>query len=228
MKLLRTCLLPLLLLAGCVAQAPPAPPPTAAAPDASASWYRKALQEGRPVYRIDAARSLVAVTVRRGGMLARLGHDHVVASRTLAGYIAPDSGRADFHFRLDQMTVDEQELRSQAGLDTQPSFEAIEGTRANMLGRVLEAERFPVVLLRAENSSKGAGHVRLSVTLHGITRSAEVPVTIERTKSSMAASGELRLRQTDFGITPMSVLNGAMKVEDTMEMRFHIVAAAMR
>lgn len=211
----------LLLLAGCVSTLPPQRPVTPV--DTGAAWYQKAQQAGKKVYRIDAAQSLITITVRRGGALARLGHDHVVASRTLDGFVAPDAGRADFHFRLDQMSVDEPALRTAAGLDTQPSAEAIEGTRTNMLNRVLEADRFPVVMLHAERLAK-ADSVRLTVTLHGVTRSFDVPTRIVQEKGSLTASGELKLLQTEFGITPMSVMGGAMTVQDPMELQFKIVA----
>lgn len=226
MKILPAVLLAV-LLAGCSADAP-LPPLAPSAASADEAWYRRAAQAGQQVYRIDPARSLITVTVRRGGALARLGHDHVVASRTVEGFIAPDAARADFRFRLDQMTVDEAALRSAAGLDTQPSAAAIEGTRNNMLTRVLDAARFPLVRLRAGRSAQGPDQVRLEVSLHGVTRSVDTPVRIERSPASMSASGELTLRQSDFGITPMSVMGGAMRVEDPMELRFQIVAAPLR
>jgi hypothetical protein len=229
MKPIRFYLLPLLplLLAACAVKAPPPRAPAAPAPSISAeAWYQQAARSGKKVYRIDAAQSLITVTVRRGGALARFGHDHVVASRSVAGLVAPDAGRADFHFRLDQMTVDEAALRSAAGLDTQPGAEAIAGTRENMLTRVLDAARHPVVMLHAERVPGKTDLLRLTVTLHGVARTVEVPVAIEQSKGTITASGELRLLQTDFGITPMSVMGGAMVVQDPMELRFRIVATA--
>lgn len=225
MKPLRNYLLVLLLLTGCAAELQPPGPATPV--DTGAAWYQKAAQAGKNIYKIDAAQSLITITVRRGGALARLGHDHVVASRTLEGFVAPDAGRSDFHFRLDHMSVDEPALRTAAGLDTQPSADAIEGTRNNMLTRVLEAERFPMVLLHAERLG-AANSVRLTVTLHGVARSFDVPTTITLTPGSLTASGELRLLQTEFGITPMSVMGGAMTVQDPMELQFKIVAKPLR
>lgn len=208
-------------LAGCTV-APP--PPTAVEPDAgnAAQWYRRAAQAGTKVFAIDPAQSLVTVTVRRGGALARFGHDHVVASRAITGFAAPAAGRADFQFRLDQMTVDEAVLRRAANLDTDPSADAIAGTRANMLTRVLEAERFPLVVLQARQVD---GHpLQLSITLHGVTRTVAAPARIDTTADGLSASGTLQLRQSDFGITPMSVMAGAMTVQDTMEVSYLIVA----
>lgn len=223
--LLSRFLLSSILLAGCAADQPLPAAPSATTADGGALWYQKAARAGQKVYRIDPARSLITITVRRGGALARLGHDHVIASRTVSGWVAPDAGRADFQFRLDELTVDEPVLRAQAGLDTQPSPEAIEGTRNNMLNRVLEAQRFPLVVMRAERLAGAADKVRLAVTLHGVSRTLEVPVLIQRTRDGIAASGELRLLQTDFAITPMSVMGGAIAVQDQMELRFMLVAA---
>ncbi|MDB5916430.1 MAG: hypothetical protein JWR40_664 [Massilia sp.] len=219
------------LLAGCTA-APP--PPNQVEPDAgnAAQWYRQAAAAGTRVLAIDPAQSLVTVTVRRGGALARFGHDHVVASRAITGFAAPAAGRADFHFRLDQMTVDEAALRRAANLDTQPSADAIAGTRANMLTRVLEAGRFPLVVLQARQlDGQPGGRLRgapvalqLSITLHGVTRTVTAPARIDSTPDGLTATGTLQLRQSDFGITPMSVMAGAMTVQDTMELSYRIVA----
>lgn len=222
---MKRALLMAVLLAGCTAVAPPAPAPVVAI-DNAAGWYRQAQAAGSKVLVIDPAQSLIAVTVRRGGALARLGHDHVVASRAVTGFAAPAEGRADFSFRLDQMTVDEPALRREAGFDSQPSDAAIAGTRTNMLTRVLDAERFPVVALHADKAPGAA--MRLAITLHGVTRTVAAPARLESSADGVTASGTLQLRQTDFGITPMSVMAGAMTVLDTIELRYRIVARAQR
>jgi hypothetical protein len=217
-----------LLLAGCAAAPPPREQAALPAPDNAASWYRQAEAAGARVLVIDPAQSLIAVTVRRGGPMARLGHDHVVASRGVTGFAAPAEGRADFSFRLDQMTVDEPALRTEAQIDTQPTSEAIAGTRTNMLTRVLEAERFPVVALHARLIPGSSPAFRLAITLHGVTREVIVPASVIDTADGVTASGALTLVQSDFGITPMSILGGAMTVQDPMELRFRIIAKAKR
>jgi hypothetical protein len=214
---LKRCLPVLLLLAAC-STPPVLPPPLAPAPPVPAA------PAGKHLLHIDAERSLITVLVRRGGPLARLGHDHVIASRSISGYVDPLQGVAQFQFRLDQMTVDESALRLEAGLDTQPSSDAIAGTRSNMLGKVLEAERYPVVKLRADRVDGNPRVVRLTVNLHGVIRQFEIPTLIVDKPGEMSATGTLRLRQTNFEIEPMSVLGGAIVVEDMMEMKFHIVA----
>lgn len=215
----------LMLLAAC---APPAPPQPGAASGAAADRdayreaYRAAAAAGSAVYQVDPDASLVAVVVRRAGLAARLGHDHVVASRSLEGYAAPGLGRADIAFRVDRMSIDEAGLLREAGIDTQPSAEAVEGTRRNMLGPVLEAARYPTVTLHAELTP--GRQLRAAVTLHGFTRWMTLPGTLEVEAARLDTSGTVRLKQTDFGITPFSVGGGLLAVQDELEVRYHIVA----
>lgn len=208
-------------LTGCAAP-PPAPPQAPPAAPDQADWYRQAQAAGKTVLPIDSASSLITVVVRRGGPLARMGHDHVVASRHISGMVAPGEGRADFGFRLDQLSVDEPALRQQAGLTTTPDSDAIAGTRENMLKRVLQADQFPLVHMHVE--AIDASHVRLAITLHGVTRSMVQSVLRTDSGDSVSASGTLTLLQSDFGITPMSVMGGAMVVLDPMELQFQIRA----
>lgn len=215
-------LLPLLVLLTACGQplAPQAPLVPALATGLDA--YRTAAASGTAVYAIDPGASLVAVTVRRGGLMARLGHDHVVASHTLTGHAAPGMGRADVSFRLDQLTVDEPQLLRDAGIGTSPSPEAVEGTRKNMLDPVLDAERYPVVTLHAELPADG--RLRVAVTLHGTTRRLELPAAVQVDAAQVTASGAARLKQTDFGITPFAVGAGLLAVQDELAVSFNIVA----
>ncbi|MES2741239.1 MAG: YceI family protein [Pseudomonadota bacterium] len=212
-------------LVGCAPSAPkPMAPAGDAAPDLQDDYYRAARAKGERILQIDSQASVIRVLVRRGGRLARLGHDHVVASRHVQGQVAPDAGRADFRFRLDHMTVDEQALRQQAGFTTQPSEEAIAGTRNNMLTKVLDAERYPFVSVQARGAAID-GPLSVSITLHGVTRTMAIPVQITRgAQASMTVSGAVSVKQTDFGLVPFSVLGGAIAVEDQIDLQFSIVA----
>jgi polyisoprenoid-binding protein YceI len=211
----------LLLLAGCAA---PLVPPVPPAEDPYAS-YREAAAAGTAVYRIDPPASRITVVVRSGGPFAKLGHHHAIAASKISGYAAPAQGRSDFAFRLDEMTVDERAVRAQAGLTGSVPADAVAATRANMLGRVLEAGRYPLVQLRVTGNQHTP---RLSITLHGVTRSIDVPTALQVTPDTLTAAGQFTLRQTDFGITPMSVLGGALVVKDEMELQFRIQATRVR
>jgi len=211
----------LVLVASCAR--PPAepvsPPTTAQLPQA---FYEDALRAGKAVYRVDPKQSLVVVEVRRGGSLARFGHDHVVAARNLEGFVAPEAGRADLRVALDGLAVDEPELRKAAGLDTQPSESDIAGTRANMLERVLETAKYPHALIRIDRQASGALGVTLS--LHGVTRALSAPASVLVEAGEVRVSGRMEFNQTDFGITPFSVLGGAVAVQDRLALSFSVRA----
>jgi len=208
-------------------------PPAALQPPADfpEGAYRQAAAQGRSVFRVDPASSLVTIEVYRGGSLARLGHDHVVASHDTQGYVLPDAGNADLYVELDRLVVDEPALRAEAHFDTQPSAEDIAGTRRNMLGSgVLDAARYPFALVRV-TGVRGSGDdtmAHVSLTLHGTTREMQLPLRIETSAGEMNVSGRLTLLQTDFGITPLSVLGGAIQVKDAIDLEFRLHARTMR
>jgi hypothetical protein len=217
-----------LFLAGCAeilrVEAPVAPP--AGFPE---DYYQQALKLGKAVYRVDPAESLIVIEVRRGGSLARLGHDHVVASHDATGYVALDEGRADMYVALARLVVDEPLLRKEAGFDTQPTESDIEGTRSNMLNHVLEAEKFPFAIIAVSGADAKEKRVTLAVaiTLHGQTRTLQAPAEIVIDEKSIGVSGKLAFNQSDFGITPYSLLGGAIAVKDGLALRFRIRARRM-
>jgi hypothetical protein len=212
------------LAAGCARQVTESPEDRQRA-DFPEQEYRQAAKEGRPVFRVDPALSLAVLEVRRAGSLARLGHDHVIASHDLRGYLLPDAGRADLYVALERLAVDEPGLRADAGFATQLPAEAIDGTRRNMLDKVLDVERYPLARIHvtAANATSAVGVVA-AITLHGVTRSMPVAVQIERLGDDMLIAGRLTLKQTDFGIEPLSILGGAIQVQDQVDLRFRIRA----
>lgn len=224
----RVCLM--LVLAGLVAACTPRISPQVSIEHAQAPadfpefYYRQAEELGKKVLRVDSGRSLVTIVVRRGGSLARLGHDHVVASHDVRGYVDIAGGRADLYIPLDRLAVDEPGLRSEAGLTTQPSEEAVEGTRRNMLDKVLESGRFPFALIRMNQDFSDRSKLSVTITLHGTMHAFEIPVQIETIPGGLKISGNMTFNQTDFGIVSFSILGGALQVQDRLDLRFRILA----
>ncbi len=218
-----------ILLAACAAQV--TRPPVveeqrpAGFPD---GYYQQLSQRGGDVLRIDPSLSLVVIEVRRAGSLANLGHDHVVASHDVRGYVAPTEARADFYLRLDQLVVDEPDLRAEAAFDTQPTPSAIAGTRENML-RKLDAEQHPYAVISVERVIVDAAGTQLhvSIALNGVTRAMQIPVKIEKAADGLTVTGRVAVTQTEFGITPFSILGGALQVQDQVDIRFAIRARSM-
>ncbi len=221
-----------LLGAGCAPQPPlptqPAQPTPAAFPAASdvPARYEAIARAGHPVYDVDAARSVVVMEVRRAGTLANLGHDHVVASHDVHGYVAPSEGRADLALRVEAFVVDEPALRAAAGFDTQPSEADIAGTRRNMLTRVLSSDAHPFVLVHVDGARSATGTQVLhpGVTVNGVERAAQATAMVTAGADDIRVRGETVIRQTDYGIRPFSILGGALEVADAVTIKFDVVA----
>lgn len=226
-------LLPALLALSFLAACGPRPSgfthaPGAPAPSSAASMPATPAGMEPGTYALDPARSEIAVLVRRGGSLARLGHDHVVSHPALQGRfsVPADGGRAigEITVVLSELVVDDPALRARYALDTQPTPAAIEGTRANMLQRVLEVDRFPLARLRLSADPRAPAVLDVDIELHGVTRRQRVAVDWQAAQGELRARGRLVLLQTDFGMQPLTVLGGALRVEDRLEMDFDLRA----
>lgn len=214
------------LLAGCPS-APRQPEPAPSVPSAPA-----AVHEGQP-FAISGAESVLAVLVYRGGALARVGHNHVVASHNLSGtaWVAEDITRSSFEVRVpvNDLVVDETQLRIQEGPDFPPEVpeSAKDGTRTNMLSAaLLDGASYPEVLLQSESIERTAEGLRaqVRVTVRDQVRSLVVPLTYELVNDELRVTGEVGLKQTDLGLTPFSALGGAMRVQDEIEIKFRLLA----
>jgi hypothetical protein len=211
------------VLAACAVQAPQPPQSKAQQPaEFPDAFYQPS---GRVVFAIDPALSLVVIEVRRGGSLAKVGHDHAIASHNIRGYIAPNEGRADLYIRLDELVVDEPALRAQAAFDTQPTEAAITGTRDNMLAQLQAVEHpFAVISVAGVETDAAGTWLQASIALRGATRTVRVPAQIEQSPDRLTVSGRVELEQSSFGIAPMSILGGALVVQDRVDVRFQIEA----
>lgn len=185
---------------------------------------------------VDAAASRVRFVVRRAGTLARLGHNHVILARRIEGEIAlaPELTRSTVTLRLpvDGFEVDPPAERAALGEGFEPVPEqAVIGTRRNMLGpRVLDASRHATVRIDtvAVVEYGDALSITLRIRLREVSRDLTVPVAFTREGDTLSATAAFEIRQSDFGITPLSVLGGALQVDDGVSVRLRIVARAGR
>jgi polyisoprenoid-binding protein YceI len=224
----------LLLLSGCVSQQD-IPVQQGSPADFPVSIYTEA--ETGSVYKVDSRASQILISVRRGGLMANLGHDHIVASQDLQGYILIDenssqqrrSCRADFYAPIANLEVDDPELRAQANLLTSPSAKDIAGTKSNMLKSV-KAIDFPFAQLHSSDCLATLTNESSEVvlTLHGVSQKRMLAIKLESfSDKKIIFSGELSILQSDFGIQPFSIMNGLIKVEDKLELSYKIVAVKL-
>lgn len=186
-------------------------------------------------YQIDAAASTLHILVYRGGAMAALGHNHVISTRNLRGSIWRGATLAESGFDIDvpvrDLIVDDSAARAAEGDDfaAAVSTEARDGTRANMLrASMLDGERYPDIHIRAVSvqGEPTAPTVIAAIRIKDQTRQVSMPVRLTIGASTLRAAGTFEIRQTDFGITPLSVALGALQVQDTIRIKFELVARA--
>jgi polyisoprenoid-binding protein YceI len=189
---------------------------------------------GRP-FDVASRESLLTILAFRGGTLAKVGHNHVIASHDVSGafYVPDDASQTTFelHVPVGQLTIDEPELRAKEGPDfpTDVPDSAKEGTRRNMLSEaLLSGTEFPEITLVSQHIEPTAtgSQVRadVQVTVRGQTHTVSVPVVYSLVNGELTASGDLPIKQTDLGLTPFSALLGALAVQDELRVRFRFVA----
>ena len=189
------------------------------------AYYLDAAKRGAAIYAVDPKSSLVVIEVRRGGTLAQLGHDHVVASHDTRGYVAPADGRADLYVRLDRLAVDERDLRTEAKFGSQPPDDAIAGTRDNMLHKLAAQEHpYAIIGVRGVDTDATGSWLRATLAVNGTEHAVRIPARIAVAPAEVDVTGQLAVKQTSFGITPYSILAGALQVQDEVAIRFRIRA----
>ena len=209
-------------------------PPTAQAPAVQAPVTASgAIPADARELHVVAEESLLQILVHRGGAMARLGHNHVIASHQLGGTVyATDDAlqtRFDISFPVSDLTVDEPALREQAGPDFPPNVpqSARDGTHTNLLSEaLLDAAHYPTIRLRATDVIEAAGgyDMGVEISIKDQVRTVRVPVAVERKDGAIVATGEFPLKQSDLGLKPFSIAMGALVVLDDMTVRFSVTA----
>jgi polyisoprenoid-binding protein YceI len=223
----------LLLCLGLVACPRPVRPP-APAPQVPTQPAPPPTEAGATIYQIDPQASALHVFVYRGGTFARLGHNHVMTSKSVTGRVwmrtqFPASG-FELSFPVADLIVDDPDARRAAGTDFPPDIPAADkdGTRKNMLRKeVLDGETYPTVTVKSATveGSLQAPKITARITIKNATKDVIVPTTIVVNGEGLTASGEFDILQTDFGMKPFSVALGALEVQDRLHVRFNLVAA---
>jgi polyisoprenoid-binding protein YceI len=234
------CIAAGLMLAACAAPPHPVPtsstaaPPEAMAPaGAVAPPVVPAVPHDAQRFDIDPATSEIRVLVYRGGLLASLGHNHVIVNRALAGTVdLPDDIHAAhlvLQIPVSQFVVDEDAVRAEEG----PAFagargeDVKSGTLRNMLGAaLLDAAQFPGIRI---DSSAIAGAepqllATLRVTVKGVVHELQVPFELQRRDGRLIGTGRVQLTHAQLGMKPYSVAAGALAVQEAFDIKFHFEA----
>jgi len=243
-RLVLCLLLMVAALGGCarpeVGSGLPADVPAVGSATTSAPQQRPA---GR-AFAVLADESLLTIRAYRAGTLARLGHNHVIASRHLRGSVLLAEPRAASSLQLlvpvALLSVDEPELRALAGADFEAPVpdSARDGTRTNLLGEaLLDAGRYPGIEissvglrdLRTEDATTSTAIADLKLRVRDRDAIVAIPVRMARVAADrLRLDAEFELRQSELGLQPFSVMLGALQVEDRLLFELVLVASAGR
>jgi polyisoprenoid-binding protein YceI len=185
------------------------------------------------VFRIDPEQSSIRLRVYRDGPLARFGHNHVIVATGLTGAVYREKELAQSAFELNipvgRLVVDRPADRAAAGPDFAGDLSefAIAGTRENMLGpKLLAAEQYPEIKLASVAVAGEPPNMRFTVelTVRDVKSQLVIPASMTADAKSIVVQGQLVLSQTGLGLTPYSVLGGGLRVRDTIDADYHLVA----
>jgi polyisoprenoid-binding protein YceI len=188
---------------------------------------------GAKLYRISPEQSMLHILVYRGGAMANLGHNHVISSHSIAGYVWVHDDLSHSGFDLTQavndLIVDDPQTRSDEGTDFQTTVtdSARAGTRTNMLKpEQLDGEHFSLIRLRSVSitGTRERPEVKVRITIKDQSREVVLPTQLVIDRQSLQVKGQFKIKLTEFGITPYSVAMGALKVEDELTIKFELVA----
>ena len=159
----------------------------------------------------------------------------MVSSSRLEGeiYLASDmlASVAEIRLPVDSLEVDRPELRQAAGeaFPGELDQDAIDGTRANMLGeQQLDAGNWPWIVLRGRKLTGQYPEIVLQADLlvHDSIAAVEIPLQVGKDGDRLSVVGEFSLLQTDLGLEPFSVMMGGLRVRDRLDIELELVAIA--
>ncbi len=186
------------------------------------------------VYTIDSATSEIHWRVYKSGVLAGLGHNHVIAVAKPTGKIFLShtllESRIEMELSVVDLIIDNQTLRARYGDDfsSEPSAGDIAGTRSNMLSKsVLNGTKFPTIkIMGTALSGFGVGQtIDLAIQLLGRKISVNVPITVgSPVNGVIQTQAEFRITHKQLGLKPFSALLGALQVADEIDFSVRVRA----
>lgn len=173
-------------------------------------------------YKVVPGKSKFLVRSTTAGLVS---HNRTVGAQNFSGEVLFKSGLQPASL---QMTVKAASFKSQdkdlsAG-DRQKIEQAVRGP-------ILQASKYPNIVfkstrIRGSKNAQGKYQARIlgQLTMHGTTRPVAFGVQGTLRGNSLRASGEISVNQSDYGITLLSLMGGAISVNDDVRLSFDIVA----
>jgi len=183
-------------------------------------------------YIVDSQASELRLLVYRDGPMARFGHNHVMTGQVRGELSVSDSAAASgfqIEIPVSLLEVDAPAARAEEGAEfaAPVSDQARKGTRDNMLGAdVLDADHFALIRIESDAllGPRWNPGVTARITLRGNTSEVKFPAAVFEQPGGLTVIASFQVRQSDLGLKPFSVLGGAIRVGDSMDVRVRLVA----
>lgn len=188
---------------------------------------------GAARYTIDPSKSQLTIRVYREGPLARLGHNHIISTRAIRGeiFVADplENSSLSLAFDVNDLIVDDKSLRAVAGpnFESEVSEKDRTGTRDNMLSTpVLDVSNYPEISVRSLTVTGAVPELTLGVEigLRGTGTQISIPVRVDIVDDHLAAHSAFSVSQTELGMQPFSVMMGALRVKDQLDLEINVIA----
>lgn len=166
--------------------------------------------------RIDPARSRVIIETRAKGMLASLAHDLRILAPIASGESVEDD-RCTATFTVSAMRID-QSCRHGTGAWGAPSA----SDRAQIEEKIA-TEVFRGVRTITVDATRTGTRAKLEVAAGAGRQRVEVAVTVDRAESGVTVRGEATLSLSALEATQPKVPLGAIKLEDSVAVRFEVL-----
>jgi hypothetical protein len=172
---------------------------------------------------INPEKSILTVHVNKAGFLSFLGHQHIVASRNLDGWVDEAKNQGFFSFEIAKMTMDEPLLLKGKMLADELNPAEKEATKQNML-KMLDAKNFPDVrvAITSFDPKKSMIHAKIMVKDQMIERDLLVKVTRSANNKITTLTGETSLKLLDFSVEPFSALGGLLSVNNEISIEWNL------
>lgn len=186
-------------------------------------------------YLIDTQASILRVYVGRAGVLAGMGHNHVIVNHHLRGMITTDDARYLRQARLiipaQNFSIDitEERQRAGSGFESMPTEKDRTATRNNMLGpSLLNAVVHPNILVSVNPPVQDEGDIfyPVSLSLAGMDIKLTIPAVAHVSPDRISVESHFVLKHHELGLEPYSVLGGMLSVAD--DIRFELILEAHR
>ena len=169
-------------------------------------------------WNLDASHGQLLVTTGVEGPAAKMGHRLRLAFPWRATVRFADDAPVSVELIAD--VADLEVLGGEGGVKGLSGPErAIAASNAT---KTLDAKKHPHIMFRADEIAGTAEGYRLTGTLHihGTERPQVVDLTAEGLGTAWRLSCEAVVRHSDFGVKPYSMMLGALKVADEVEVSF--------